>query len=205
MQGYSIMINTTIIASNCTGAYLYKYSNKPFTNPFMWSLLSYNDMISLITKLSSINFNHIIPPKDPVKIPRIIIDNKVSVLYPHINLDIKANTPYKNNGNIYTSIPAKYAIEKYYTRINRWSSLNARPCFVIGEDKKWTSEAININDIERLLPQIENTTFDVYIFTMTQRIAYEGNNAHIKIFNIAGPQRPHELARYILDNNILAV
>ena len=47
-----------VICNNCGGADFYHLSNEPYNNPFMWSMILADDMIELIDKYDSINFNN---------------------------------------------------------------------------------------------------------------------------------------------------
>ena len=171
----------------------------------MWNLCSMHDMITLITQLPYINFHNIDWPTNPFDIPVISIDKKCSIVYPHIKFDISARTPYKHNGDIFTTLPAKYAAEKYLCRLRRWADSKANPLFVIAEDKKWRPEAITIQEIDSWLPELESALYDTYIFTFTRKIEYLPTNKHIKLIYVGKKLRPHELATYILSNHILSV
>lgn len=48
-----------IICNNCGGADFYNLCKQQFKNPFMWSCIFADDMISLIQKYDTINFNNI--------------------------------------------------------------------------------------------------------------------------------------------------
>ena len=48
---------SNIIANNCIGGFLYKFSNKQFPNPFIWTSMYFEDFLFLIQNYDKINFD----------------------------------------------------------------------------------------------------------------------------------------------------
>ena len=104
------MINDKIfIANNCTGGFLYRLLDRPYDNPFMWSVMSASDFLKLIKHFYEIDFSNvklIAPCKTTIlsicndanckfkhNSIAFMLDNKFEVLFPHHQMD--------NIGNIH--------------------------------------------------------------------------------------------------------
>lgn len=139
-----------IIANTCIGARLYQLNNCEYTNPFMWSIVSADDMIKLIENYDKINFkNFIIEKSDyynrtefykkqfinelkqPYFIFKIKIDNLIDVHYVHYMF----NSNYENKTvvdvNVFWNKIWEYVVEKYKNRVEKMMSFNENPKFVI--------------------------------------------------------------------------
>lgn len=161
-----------VICNNCGGADFYHLSNEPYNNPFMWSMILADDMIELIDKYDSINFNNFELTRltaataiannfyrfdENKKMLGLKIDNKFTVYYTHYIYDARYKEPKKIGPDVCYYRNFEYVYEKYVERLKRMSGT---PTFIIIAFKRygWTEEKIT-----KLLSK--NPKYKVFLIT----------------------------------------
>jgi len=126
-----------IIANDCAGGYIYKDCLKvDFMNPFIWSSIDINNFTKLISLYDNINFKNIRCElilndsgicKNGTSVPKIIIDDKIDILYFHYILNEKYITPTKIDGYTMCKDIKQYTIDCYLRRVEK---MNEDPIFI---------------------------------------------------------------------------
>jgi len=143
-----------LISQNCLTGHIYNHYNIPYSNPFIWTVIDFNSMLTLIKNYTEINFNDYELIKDDQWNFSIRICNSILVQYVHYKLDLSCNIPTTDKiGNIRYKHIWEYIIEKYETRLKRQLITNEKPHFCICNFKTIYSDAIYTED---QLHQIEN-------------------------------------------------
>jgi hypothetical protein len=136
-----------LIGNNCASGFYYKFSGIEFNNPFVWCLLTPEDMIYLIKNYESIDFTDIELTrlddslfknsnliKQRVKEHRNIIgikiNNKITTYYVHYLFDGNCEKPITNGIDVFYNRNFEYTYEKYNKRLNR-NGLQENPTFLI--------------------------------------------------------------------------
>lgn len=161
-----------LICNNCGGADIYNIKGLEFSNPFIWSLLFADDMISLIQEYDNINFMNFESIRLSFEVAKensydefnntitgILIDNKIKLFFTHY-LYGPQKIPTKIGPNTFYYKNFEYAYNKYVLRIKRMLENKEEPKFLIIAYKRhgWTKEKI-----EKLLQ--ENIKYKVMIIT----------------------------------------
>ena len=121
-----------IISHNCLAGHLYHLIGQKYSCPFIWTVIDFNSMKTLITEWNKINFDNYRLEKDDKWNFRIIIDNKVKVQYVHYKFDSRFNTPVKlGPGDICYNKIWEYIVSKYEERVKRMKVENTIPIFCI--------------------------------------------------------------------------
>lgn len=173
-----------IICNNCGGADFYKLSKQKFSNPFMWSCIFADDMITLIKEYDNINFKKIELTRlnklivnqnnyedyhEKFKICGLIIDNKFTVYYTHY-LFGNYKQPYKQGPDILYYRNFELVYNKYNERLKRMSE---KPTFIIIAFKR---HGWNDSKIKKLLSL--NTNYKVILIT-NEKCNTNNKNFHI--------------------------
>ena len=131
-----------VIGNNCTSAQLYKISNKEFDNPFMWVIITSGEFLKLIKNFHKINFRNrkLIKTRIPTvkhrEVAAILIDDLVTVTFPHHVKDEKYNKPTVcksdfTGWDVRYKYIGGYLLEKYDKRIERMLKNNEPPTFLL--------------------------------------------------------------------------
>lgn len=139
-----------IICNTCLGARLYQLNKLEYKNPFMWSIITADDMIKLIKNYKNINFeNYELMKSDyynrtesyrnqfknelkqPLFIFKIRIDNQVDIHFVHYRFNSKENKTVIKDVNVESNKIWEYVVEKYESRLKRMLNNNEPPKFVI--------------------------------------------------------------------------
>ena len=121
-----------LISHNCLSGHLYHFIGQKYSCPFIWTVIDFNSMKTLITDWDKINFDNFILEKDDKWNFRIIIDNKVKIQYVHYKFDQRFNTPVKlGPGDICYNKIWEYIVSKYEERVKRMKTENTKPIFCI--------------------------------------------------------------------------
>lgn len=137
----------TIICNNCVGARLYEIKGIQFNNPFMWSLIWYDDFKKIILDLKDINYQKFSFNNDD-GISKIIIDDTIEVKYIHYKQDERYDKPTKletNSLDIHYKDIKEYCCEKYIKRLQRMT-FDSEFVFILVDDKKLSMTDDDIND-----------------------------------------------------------
>ena len=140
-----------IVCNDCVGARIYQAKDCNYRNPFIWCLIPPKDFAVLYENFDSINFKKYRLAKDG-QWYKIIIDEKVTVYYPHYRYDPDSKEPKpKKPGdlNIYYNKIEDYIIERYEARLLRMSG---KPVFVIDDNETDLVEgrcAFSENDLKK--------------------------------------------------------
>lgn len=143
-----------IICNNCVGARIYQILNKEYNNPFMWSIVLTNDFINLISKYNEFDFSKYKVSITNSKYAKIVIDDKINVLYIHYIQDKKYDTPTKmsnildnNSLDIRYNKIIEYTNDKYEKRYKRLLANDDEPLFIYD----LLTQDFNRINIERIL------------------------------------------------------
>lgn len=134
-----------IIGSNCCGANFYHHNNIPFSNPFIWAVTPYSDLIYLMTHWNNIDwFNIDLAPSNLRDNTFILtIDKNVNIHYVHYIFDVKKNKPKTMGASVYYQYIWEYLIDKYFIRVKRMLINNEPPSFIIHEEPFANTNAAN--------------------------------------------------------------
>lgn len=139
-----------LICNSCLGARLYQLNKLEYKNPFMWNIITANDMITLIKNYKNINFNNYELMKSDyysrtefyrnqfknelkrsLFIFKIRIDNQIDLHYVHYRFNAKESKTVIKDVNVESNKIWEYVVEKYISRVKRMLSDNEAPKFVI--------------------------------------------------------------------------
>ena len=134
-----------IICSNCVGSRLYQELGIRYNNPFMWCRMNYDSFRILMTNFNSISFNEFRYAKDN-GISSIIIDNRITVPYPHYLQDDLYEIPtliesgkYDVRDVHYNDIKS-FTIEKYKSRLGRMNVLDENVFVLVDNEKQFFTD-----------------------------------------------------------------
>lgn len=149
-----------LIANNCVGGYLYKYSNCKYNNPFMWCMTPYTSMEHIMLNYHDINWYDVKLYKndDPANTFSMIIDNTIAMHFGHIKLNTKYQTPTKIGNDIFYKFAYKYVVNKYFARLARMLNSDETPFFVV-HDETYKNASYDINTVYKHTGHLKNTLF----------------------------------------------
>ena len=154
---------SNFIVNGCIGGYLYKFSKKPFPNPFMWTAIDFYDFLSLIKNYDTIDFEDILIlwNKNDRRLFTIDINEKVVVRCPHWLFDIRYNKPTVVDGvNVRYNRIWLYIQEKYIRRLKRLKDSKEPPTFIM-DFKEWLG--CNPQTFQELLAESKNIPYKTYV------------------------------------------
>lgn len=142
-----------IVCNDCVGARIYQEKKHNYANPFSWCLIPPKDFEVLYKNFNTINFKNYRLDKEG-QWYKIIIDDKVTVFYPHYRYDpnfkeIKSKKP--GDLNVYYYKIEDYIKERYEARLARMSG---KPIFVIDDNETDLVEgrcAFSENDLKKFV------------------------------------------------------
>ena len=121
-----------LICNCCTGGWYYKIKKKQFSNPFIWSGISSNSMVSLIN-----HYDEIIKTND-INIEKeyqnneitftILLPYNIKVHFHHYILDLSLKENVKKGPDVYGPRIYEYTYNKF---IERRARINEKPIFLI--------------------------------------------------------------------------
>lgn len=170
-----------LISHNCLAGHLYHFIGQKYSCPFIWTVIDFNSMKTLITEWTKINFDNYRLEKDDKWNFRIIIDDKVKVQYVHYKFDQRFNTPVKlGPGDICYNKIWEYIVSRYEERVKRMQAENTKPIFCIAnfntifsdafyseeqlEDLKNYDNVLILNGFENLNPmQVAKKFYEKYL------------------------------------------
>lgn len=167
-----------IISQNCLSGHIYKkYFNKNYKNPFIWSVIDFNSMKTLIENWNSINFNNYELVKDKNWNFSIIIDKKVKVQYVHYKFSPKYNKLTKVNGDFYYNKIWEFIVDRYEKLKNKMLEENEKPIFCFCNGNTIYKDCIYTDKQLMELNKYNNT----YVIITKEKI--EVHEAADKIYN----------------------
>ena len=114
-----------IIANRCHGAYIYRDILKcEYQNPFVWSRMSKQSYNYLFSHYYDLDFSNIIVSKhvcDNTWCLDVLIDDVITVIYPHVLFDARCNKPTIKDNNVYYNRPWLLVCDSYEKRLMRMS------------------------------------------------------------------------------------
>ena len=151
-------VNTVIkniISNCCLGGALYRDYYKKFHNPFIWSVLLPNDVITIIKEYDNINFNNYeILPSNILNLNDIFkvrIDNKIDLHFVHYRNSKNDINGRKHIFDLFINDSKKYVETKYKNRLARMIENNQKPIFVICDNKAGYELSLDIiNEINKI-------------------------------------------------------
>lgn len=146
-----------LISNNCLSGHLYKDCfKKEYNNPFIWTVINFENMLKLIKNFDNINFNNYELIKDENWNFSIIIDNLVKINYVHCKFDPRFKKPTKIGPDIFYNEIWKYIVLKYEERLKRMKQLNEKPIFCICNFETIYPDCIYSDDELNILSKFEN-------------------------------------------------
>ena len=136
-----------VIATNCSGGWLYRFNKQQFNNPFIWMVTPYTSIKYMLEHFKDINWDNFDLEKSKLRPNTFVIkvDNNIDIHYVHYKFDPKANTIITKNkidskgniwdGDILYNHIWEYIVEKYQDRTKRLKNISEPPCFFIMEEK----------------------------------------------------------------------
>ena len=157
----------------------------------MWSLIDYESMANLVTRLPDIDFRKIKLISDFWSEPVIEIDGCVRVISPHIKLDWRAKSGI-------------YAVDKYVVRVKRMFAEKYQPVFIISEDSDYRPAAMSIDKVLLFsdIVKRKGTYFPCYVFTNTKDVKDLVECKYIKYF-FTQYGRACPFAQYLINNRFI--
>lgn len=120
-----------IIANRCHGAYIYRDILKcEYQNPFVWSQIRKQSYNYLFSHYTDIDFSNIVVNKhawDKTWCLDMLIDDVITVTYPHILFDARCNKPTIKANNVYYNRPWLVVCDSYKKRLTR---MQQTPVFI---------------------------------------------------------------------------
>lgn len=171
---------SNIIANNCIGGFLYKYANKQYPNPFMWTAMYFNDFLYLIQHYDHINFDEysIVKHETDKRLFNINIADKITLRCPHWLFDPSYKKP-----TLVSKIDIKYCRiwlyinEKYTKRLERLKMNTEKPVFIL-DCKDWLK--CDENCVKQLLENYEMIPHTLYVIVPWNKYdKIVKNNIHI--------------------------
>jgi uncharacterized protein (DUF1919 family) len=128
------METKNIVCNDCVGARIYQEKNQKYANPFSWCLIPPKDFEKLYENFDNINFKNYRLDKEG-QWYKIIIDEKVTVFYPHYRYDpdfkeLKSKIP--GDLTVYYCKIEDYIKERYEERLSRMSG---KPIFIVDDNE----------------------------------------------------------------------
>lgn len=119
-----------IIANNCIGGFIYKYSEQAYCNPFIWTAIYGNSLETLLLNYDSINFSNVyLHDVSGWKDYNLVVDNKLDVkFWGHYKYDPNALTPTKRGDSIYSKDIENFILSSYIKRLAR---MTEEPTFIL--------------------------------------------------------------------------
>ena len=119
-----------IIANNCIGGFIYKYSNQPYGNPFIWTALYGTSLETIIFNYDSINFNDVwLHDVNGKRNYNLVIDNKLDCkFWSHYKYDPTTEVPEKRGDSIYIKHVEDFILNTYRKRLQR---MTMPPIFIL--------------------------------------------------------------------------
>lgn len=134
-KSYKLEFMKNIIGSSCVGAYIMRdHLHQEFINPFIWTAVDKESMINLINHYDNIDWFNIDVRIDDrfneFSKPRLIIDNLVTLRYPHHMFTTFDTSIRRHKNDIYYCEIWQYIADAYLRRIKRMLTSKLDPIFV---------------------------------------------------------------------------
>lgn len=170
-----------VICNDCVGGELYKLYNEQYENPFIWTILPFNDFLKLYKNYDKIDFKKVKYSETPNYyffwyMSSLIIDNKIHIYFPHhinyfkytelTNIRVKITN---QNGLGYCKMD-KYLIDTYKRRVERMEK-STPPVFIFSQENR-NSET----DIKKLLDEAVVNKYKLIFITSEEKWKEQYNN-----------------------------
>lgn len=179
-----------IIATDCVGGFTYKKLGIQYNNPFMYTFMSFKDIVYLANNLPTVNFSNLCGMGLSSCWPNTIfinIDNKVKLHFRHDIFTKTVNIPIHKEQSDYigsTKEMMQHILQTYIRRVQRMISSNEPPTFVIHEFP--TKLSIN-NSIYCDLSELHSSYRVIYL---TSKDGNECNNNNVEVYRFDTMSRP---------------
>jgi len=115
-----------IITNNCLGGFIYRDILKiEYQNPFIWTSINHESLLSIIDNYENINFLNVSIDKDGEGLSNnfvTVIDDKYRICNLHIKFSREDNKPRIIGNNVYYNRPWEYIMNKYEERQKRMNT-----------------------------------------------------------------------------------
>ncbi len=165
-----------IISNNCLGGFIYKdFLQIKYENPFIFSLMDYDDFLYLLENYETIDFENFELIKESEKFENfgIIIEGKIKVRFIHSKFDKECKIPtikvfhdektMRTVTDIYYNKIWEYIVEKYLSRIKRMPKRIDLIALDVDDD--------NDIDVNKILEVCKEKNYKVFV--CTNKIAEE--------------------------------
>jgi len=181
------MIN--LITNNCLGAFTYQKLNIEYNNPFIWSVVTIDDMVKLLNNYNTLNWFNIRCEKTTEMIKgwnnsyNILVDNCFRIYYIHYKYNPKCLTLTKHTNSVnkeYLHMD-EYVTNTYLRRVKRMLNSNIPPMVYVQQsgNEGWTErnlEALLSKYSPRALPICVIGSRSLRKFTKDNVFVYEQGN-----------------------------
>lgn len=172
-----------IISNTCVGARIYQQFGEQFNNPFIWSIVNYNDIIIMLNNWKNINFKNYYLINTQNNEFGIKVDDKFIIRYPHYKKDESYKTPTRilegeNGLDIKYCNIEKYIDHKYLIRSQR---MNNKVLFVFVQ-----TIIGDLNDFNKLMTIqniLINNNFESIIICNFEKLKQFETDKNIIIIN----------------------
>lgn len=154
---------SNVIVNDCIGGYLYRFSNKQFPNPFIWTAIGFESFIYLIRNYDTIDFENyeIVRHPSDIRLFNIVLDENIIIKCPHWLFDIHYSKPtIVDSVNIKYKRIWLYIKNKFETRTQRLMTSNEKPIFIM-DFKDWLD--CDITKLQNFLSNCEDIKYPLYI------------------------------------------
>jgi len=146
-----------LISQNCLCGDIYKNNLKiDYQNPFVWCVITFENMYNLISKWDNINFLNYELKKDKNWNFSLNIDNKVNIQYVHYKFSYNDSTIRKNGVDVFYNKIWEYIIEIYEKRIQKMLNNKENPLFCICNFDTIYKDAIYTKEQLQILSKFNN-------------------------------------------------
>lgn len=177
--------NFNLISNSCCGGWCYKIAHKQYNNPFMWSLIRCDDMISLINQYESLVWNNIMLYEDEMnksnRTFNIVINDLITIHYVHFKWELNKEFPdiRRAGRDLFANNMYEYVVDKYKSRVNRMLSERIKPTFFILGANQFLFD-YTLENLEKLI-KTTNSGAKRYIITQyTELKMYENDMLQIR-------------------------
>lgn len=176
------MIN--LFTNNCLGAFTYQKLNLEYNNPFIWSVVTIEDMIKLLNHYHNIDWLNIKCEKTTEQIKgwnnsyNILVDNCFKIYYIHYkyNANCPTLTTYKNSVNKEYVHMDEYTTATYLRRVNRMLESQLPPMVYVSQSG---NEGWDVRNLTALLSKYSPRALPICVIGERSLCKYRKDNVFV--------------------------
>ena len=173
-----------IIATDCVGGLIYKHAKQVYSNPFIYTFVSFMDMLYMGSHFDEINWANISDIDISSLWPNTLyfeINNKIKIHFRHDIFVERNNVNVHREGtSLYGSFNKMlpYMINTYYRRVQRMIHNGEPPIFIMHEFPR----KLDINDSCYPVADTWGNKYELFVLT-TKKVSYSNNKIKTLTFN----------------------